>query len=86
MGADYSFEVKNIEIWVPAFFKHDNSSVATVTSKCQIEAQKTMQELSSFFDKYLFVHIKIRKISWFVVSELISGSCEQDMWSEKFYC
>ena len=30
MGADYSFEVKNIEIWVPAFFKHDNSSVATV--------------------------------------------------------
>ena len=28
MGADYSFEVKNIEIWVPAFFKH--SSVATM--------------------------------------------------------
>ena len=31
MGADYSFEVKNIEIWVPAFFKHNNSSVATVS-------------------------------------------------------
>ena len=30
MGADYSFEVKNIEIWVPAFFKHNNSYVATV--------------------------------------------------------
>ena len=30
MGADYSFEVKNIEIWVPAFFKHSNSSIATV--------------------------------------------------------
>ena len=30
MGADYSFEVKNIEIWVPAFFKNNNSSVATV--------------------------------------------------------
>jgi hypothetical protein len=30
MGADYSFEVKNIDIWVPAFFKHNNSSVATV--------------------------------------------------------
>ena len=29
-GADYSFEVKNIEIWVPVFFKHNNSSVATV--------------------------------------------------------
>ena len=26
-----SFEVKNIEIWVPAFFKHNNSSVATVS-------------------------------------------------------
>jgi hypothetical protein len=30
MGADYSFEVKNIEIWAPAFFKHNNSSIATV--------------------------------------------------------
>ena len=30
MVADYSFEVKNIEIWEPAFFKHNNSSVATV--------------------------------------------------------
>ena len=30
MDADYSFEVKNIEIWVPAFFKNNNSSVATV--------------------------------------------------------
>ena len=28
MGADYSFEVKNIEIYVPAFFKHNDSSVA----------------------------------------------------------
>jgi hypothetical protein len=31
MGADYSFEVKNIEIWEPAFVKHNNSSVVTVT-------------------------------------------------------
>ena len=30
MGAEYSFEVKNIEIQVPAFFQHNNSSVATV--------------------------------------------------------
>ena len=30
MGADYSFEVKTIEIWVPAFFKHNKSPVATV--------------------------------------------------------
>ena len=31
MGAEYSFEVKNIEIGAPTFFKHNNSSVATVT-------------------------------------------------------
>ena len=30
MGANISFEVKNIEIWSPAFFNHNNSSVATV--------------------------------------------------------
>ena len=30
MGANYSFEVKNIEIWAPAFFKHNNSFVTTV--------------------------------------------------------
>ena len=28
--AHYSFEVKNIEIWPPAFFKHNNSFIATV--------------------------------------------------------
>ena len=33
MGADYSFEVKNIEIWVPAFFKHNNLFIATVLMK-----------------------------------------------------
>ena len=30
MGAYYSFEVKNIEIWGPEFFNHNNVSVATV--------------------------------------------------------
>ena len=32
MGADYSFVVKNNEIWAPAFFKHNNSFIATVYS------------------------------------------------------
>ena len=27
--ADYSYEVKNSEIWAPAFFKHNNSFIAT---------------------------------------------------------
>jgi hypothetical protein len=30
IGADYSYEVKNSEILVPAFFKHNNSFIATV--------------------------------------------------------
>ena len=32
IGADHSYEVKNNEIWAPAFFKHNNSFIATVTS------------------------------------------------------
>ena len=30
MGANYSFEVKKIEIWEPAFFELNNSFVATL--------------------------------------------------------
>ena len=30
MFADYSFDVKNIDIWAPAFFKHNDSFIATV--------------------------------------------------------
>ena len=33
MGADYSFEMKNIEILAPIFFKHNNSCIATVDTK-----------------------------------------------------
>ena len=28
--ADYSFEMKNSEIWVPAFFRHNKSFIAAV--------------------------------------------------------
>jgi hypothetical protein len=31
MVADYSFDMKNIDVWAPAFFKHNNSFIATVT-------------------------------------------------------
>ena len=47
MGADYSFEVKNIEIWSPAFFKHNNSSVATVTEIHSKAAKKEDLTLDS---------------------------------------
>ena len=30
MVADYLFDVKNIDIWAPVFFKHNNSFIATV--------------------------------------------------------
>ena len=45
--ADCSFEVKNIEIWVPAFFKHNNSSVATVPHESildYLEDHKTLEK------------------------------------------
>ena len=32
MVADYSFDVKNIDIWAPAFFKHNNSFIAIMPS------------------------------------------------------
>ena len=30
MVADYLFDVKDIDIWAPTFFKHNNSFIATV--------------------------------------------------------
>ena len=33
MGANNSFEVKNVEIWLPAFFKHNNSYRATMRAQ-----------------------------------------------------
>ena len=32
MDAHYSFDVKNIDIWAPTFFKHNNLVIATVTA------------------------------------------------------
>ena len=32
-GADCSYEVKNSEIWAPAFHKHNNSFIATVAGQ-----------------------------------------------------
>ena len=47
MGANYSFEVKNIEIWAPAFFKHNNSFIATVDN---LEVSKIMSPNSDFYE------------------------------------
>ena len=50
MNADYSFEVKNIEIWAPAFFKHNNSSVATVDMNNRVESKEGVKTYFSAFD------------------------------------
>jgi hypothetical protein len=53
MGANYSSEVKNIEIWVPAFFKHNNSSVATVyflSYDINIESAKVQTNLAKLME------------------------------------
>ena len=46
MDADYSFEVKNIEIWAPAFFKHNNSFLATVESRDSVNFIKKIGPLT----------------------------------------
>ena len=58
MGADYSFEVKNIEIWAPAFFKHNNSFIATVA-----ELSLTEQVFGKTKDQYINDWIKSQMIS-----------------------
>ena len=37
IDADYSYEVKNSEIWAPTFFKHNNSFIATVITEALAE-------------------------------------------------
>ena len=64
LGADYSFEVKNIEIWVPAFFKHNNSSVATVAKKLKI---KIICKLGLCLES----NLSVLKITW--MSETVFG-------------
>ena len=53
MGANYSFQVKNIEIWVPEFFKHNNSSAATVDLEVLLElVSKELNHLEAILHVY----------------------------------
>ena len=47
IDANYSYEVKNSEIWEPAFFKHNNSFIATVfwQSPCSYCLTKVKESL-----------------------------------------
>ena len=66
MGADYSFDLKNIEIWAPEFFKHNNSSVATerykvCTNLCSEVKQTAV--LLNLNDKVISFTMKFRYLS-----------------------
>ena len=63
MGADYSFEVKNIEIWVPAFFKHNNSSVATVYRAVHVVLVSLFDQAIAFPLSWIFCPVFFEKWS-----------------------
>ena len=49
MAADYSFDMKNIDIWAPTFLKHNNSFIATVkiTTKTTVHTPEKLITLDS---------------------------------------
>ena len=51
MVADYSYDVKNIDIWVPAFFKHNNSFIATVFTRIHTTVEIIYQDLCTQAEK-----------------------------------
>jgi hypothetical protein len=53
MVADYSFGMKNIEIWVPAFLKHNNSFVPTVTRNSPWRVSGKITDTFSLVQSYL---------------------------------
>ena len=58
IDTDYSYEVKNSEIWVPAFFKHNNSFIAAVRGRA---ATADFWQASGFFSCFYYLHILLRK-------------------------
>ena len=56
MDADYSFVVKNIKTWLPAFFKHNNSSVATVWNFLFIYHKQKKQKKSEKDNEDMLVY------------------------------
>ena len=54
MVADYSFDVKNIDICAPTFFKHNNSFIATV-HMYRVRKQDATAEIKS---EFIFIIIR----------------------------
>ena len=58
IGADYSYEMKNSEIWAPAFFKHNNSFIATVNgTESLLKICKYIFIVSIFFFKIKYFRL-----------------------------
>ena len=82
MVDDYSFDVKNIDIWVPAFFKHNNSFIATVDNLKVSKIMSPNSDFSEFIyrvyyefnEKFLLNYqSKLTKISWRHISCVNGG-------------
>ena len=67
MGADYSFEVKTVEIWAPTFFKHNDPSVAKYCVQ-KVDFFK-MVEYGMNWKK------NVEVVIWIWTAEYLSNSC-----------
>ena len=72
MSADYSFEVKNIETWATAFFKHNNPSVAIVVRQlfcvvqdCQVWTEVPNQTFGMNQAKYCLFTGSVQSTDYF---------------------
>ena len=70
MGADYSFELTNIEIWAPAFFKHNYSSVATMECETKCAAYN-LQIMITLFQMSFSANISINLACLFRVASCL---------------
>ena len=70
MGANYSFEVKNIEIWAPTFFKYNNSFIATVLRIAQetVKKKPRAQNFLLFYNERLHNDLFLRNLIWKIVN------------------
>ena len=57
IAVNHSFEVKNIEIWAPAFFKHNNLSIATVTY-VNLQDRKERVQIPDVVVSWLLVELR----------------------------
>ena len=81
IGGDYSYEMKNSEIWAPAFFKHNNSFIATVIVKC-FECQDGHVHLRGSLSRYVNQYLLFNCLCFFFYSlhlGIQSGPCEEEL-------